>query len=402
MTRLSDADYQQPVNQQLLRLIGLTLLGFMIPIATLSRNLLGEPGSIVLSGILLSGSLIILARAALIQALPRQLLVTLGAASPILVIYGLSTMVHFELSAVTNLAQLALVLGFMAGLSFVKWERSSLSPLFWIFSVTLFVHVLWWLAAGSPDIFQGPMSHPNGLALFAFLLAYVPLMVWRASRHFGAMRLAALPAALCSAILLYASTSRASWLAAVVAISVFMLWRPVITRGRWWFHLTFLFVIVSTIVATSLYMVAPSYAWGWQLNELTIEITGKNLFSGRQLFWGDLTKAVIERPWLGHGAGAIAETFTGYSWSAHNLYLQTALQVGLVGLGALTLLLWVMWAQLWRGRRSFAVRLAAAYFLGILVHQVFEVSLTQNNLANGFLIWFIMAVALSHVRHTHP
>lgn len=401
MTTLSFADARHEVRKPLLRFTGLTLLGLMIPAATFSRHVFGELGSLVLAFLLLCGALAVLARAALVHSLPRQVLRTLAASLPILAIYAVSTAIHYEATAVTNLAQLVLVLGFMAGLTFIKWDKSDLRPLFWIFAALLVMHVAWWLAAGAPRIFHGFMGHPNGLGLFAFLLAFVPVLIVKLSRRHSLIKHVALAAVVGSAVLLYATSSRANWLAAVVAAFAFILWRALIARRRWLFHLTFALALSASIGLTWLYMIAPNYAWGWQVHELTVEYTGKNLFSGRHLFWQDLASAIAQRPWFGYGAGAVAESFTGYAWSAHNLYMQTALQVGVVGLAALVALLWFIWSQLWRGRDTVFVQLAAAYFLGVLVHQTFEVSLTQNNLANGFLIWLILAVGLSHsLRHS--
>jgi O-antigen ligase len=141
--------------------------------------------------------------------------------------------------------------------------------------------------------------------------------------------------------------------------------------------------------------VAPSRPWGWELQELSLRMTGQNLFSGRHLFWDDLGAAISARPWFGYGAGATAEAITGYSWSSHNLYLQTALQTGVVGLGLLVFFLWTIWAQFRPGYTDIGARVAASFFAGVLVHQVFEVSLTQNNIATGFLAWIIVSIGLS-------
>jgi len=99
-------------------------------------------------------------------------------------------------------------------------------------------------------------------------------------------------------------------------------------------------------------------------------------------------------------AGTEAQSVTGFSWSSHNLYLQTTLQVGFVGLAALFVLLWVVWRQLWHRRRTPFARVAGAFLVGTLVHQMFEVSLTQVNLANGFLVWLVLAIGSSRAEAT--
>lgn len=377
------------------RIIALTLLVIMIPAATFSRNIFGEPGSAVLVSVLLSGSFLILGRAAQNASLPRRLLIILLAAAPVIIIYAVSTLFNPSPIALSNTAQIILVVGFMTGLTLIRWEWVLLKPLFWIFSAILFLHVFWWFMAGTPLVFRGFMSHPNSLGLFALLLGFVPFLVFLLSPHLSAIKYVAALSALSSVVLLYATGSRATWLAAVFALVTFTLW-PFFSRTRFRFHVTFLLVVIIAFAGTWLYLLAPNNAWGQELQKLSVQYTEQNFFSGRQLFWGDLERAISNRPWLGHGAGSVAETFTGYTWSSHNLYLQTALQVGLIGLSTLILLLWVIWGQLWRGRQSTVVRISGAYFLGVLIHEVFEVSLTQNNLANGLPIWLILALGLSY------
>ncbi|HZJ09589.1 MAG TPA: O-antigen ligase family protein [Trueperaceae bacterium] len=381
-------------NQQL---VAITLLGLMVPIATYSRELLGEPGSVALGALLFGGIMALIARSSDRRSIPYSLLVIAATALPLVSVYAVSTLVDPGLQAVSNLSQLVLALGFMAGVSLVPWSRAALRPLFWIFGSLLVIFVAWWLASGADRIFRAAMGHPNALGLFALLLTFVPLLFlfdsprWRFTWALAGVFVA------CGVLILYASTSRSTWLAAAGVIAVYLVW-PIIARSRLLFHLAYLVTVTGALVVTWFYLIAPQHDWGWRLQELTVDLTGKNLFSGRQLFWGELVEAIRLQPWFGYGASARAETFTSFSWSAHSLYLQVTLQVGLVGLGLLLFLLWVIWARLWPGRHSLTVRVAAGYFLGMLVHQAFEVSLIQNNLGNGFLFWFITGVALAAAR----
>jgi O-antigen ligase len=395
MTTLGSYSASYFVRERLLQVIGLTLLAFMIPVATLSRNLLGEAGTVILGGVLFSGTFVIVARSALIHTIPKRLPNVIIAAVPVLLIYTVSTLLHFEISALTNLMQLILVTGFAIGFSLIPWNKASLKPLFWVFSLLLGGHVLWWIASGAPRTFRGFILHSNGLGLFAFLLSFVPLAIFMLTHRSRAIKYIAFFSVTSSIILLLATTSRASWLAAGIVLIVYILW-PILIKSRLLFHLSFFTILVSAIVATWGYIIAPNYAWGLRLQELSLAYTGKNLFSGRQRFWGELVSTIELQPWFGYGAGAIAQTFTGFDWSAHNLYFQVLLQVGVIGLGGLILMLWGIWREFWQGRHNKIVRLSASYFLSILVHQVFEVSLTQNSLANGFLIWLIIAIGLSY------
>lgn len=86
---------------------------------------------------------------------------------------------------------------------------------------------------------------------------------------------------------------------------------------------------------------------GWASNNLILiaNATGEDLtLTGRTIFWGLLVRMVQERPWLGYGYKGFWNGLQGPSrsiiqvtkWSvpeAHNGFLETALNVGLLGLG---------------------------------------------------------------------
>lgn len=387
----------RPLSGANQRLVAMTLLGLLVPIATYSRELLGEPGSVALGALLFGGIVVLIARSSDRRSIPYSVLVIAATALPLVCVYAVSTLVDPDLQAVSNLSQLVLAIGFMSGVSLVRWSHAALRPLFWIFGSLLAIFVAWWLATGADRIFRAAMGHPNALGLFALLLTFVPVLFLLNSRRRRFTWALAGVFVACGVLILYASTSRSTWLAAAGAMVVYLMW-PLVARSRLLFHLVFLATTAGALVVTWFYLIAPQHAWGWRLQELTVDLTGKNLFSGRQLFWGELVEAIELQPWFGYGAGARAETFTSLSWSAHSLYLQVTLQVGLVGLALLLLLLWVIWARLWPGRHSLVVRVAAGYFLGMIVHQSFEVSLIQNNLGNGFLFWFITGVAVAASR----
>src|SRR5699024_8879373 len=159
-----------------------------------------------------------------------------------------------------------------------------------------------------------------------------------------------------------------------------------------------LLTVMAAIGGTAIYMLAVDSSWGIELNDLVVRLTGRRLFSGRDLFWSELVSAIQASPFIGYGAGTLAENFTDYEWSSHNLYLQIMLQAGLVGLVALFTFFTTIWRLLWGGRHHPAVRLTAAFFIGIVLREVFEVSMIQNNLQTGAFTWLIVGAGLSAAR----
>ena len=81
--------------------------------------------------------------------------------------------------------------------------------------------------------------------------------------------------------------------------------------------------------------------------------------------------------------------------NTHNLFLAVALKTGLVGLFLQLGILYAIWLRFYSGRHDRVVRLAAAFFMGICVHQLFETSLINTNLSIGVLFWAIIAIGMT-------
>jgi len=132
------------------------------------------------------------------------------------------------------------------------------------------------------------------------------------------------------------------------------------------------------------------------VSEFVYTYTGKRLLSGRDRIWEQLTELINKKPILGHGTGTIPEDVIGISLSSHNLYLQTALQNGYLGLSLLFILFFIVWKSFWHSRKEYSTRLSASFFIGILVYQSFEVVLTQNKMDTALMFWFIISIGVSN------
>lgn len=130
--------------------------------------------------------------------------------------------------------------------------------------------------------------------------------------------------------------------------------------------------------------------------------TGKNLQSGRNRMWPELIDAIQLRPWLGYGAGAapgVTYSEAATHLSAHNLYLQTAFQVGMIGLAALTAVLASVFLKVSaQSKHDPAARACSALMAGLLVEQSFEVVLTQNNFFLGLGCWVFFGLGSGRSR----
>ncbi len=128
------------------------------------------------------------------------------------------------------------------------------------------------------------------------------------------------------------------------------------------------------------------------------------LVGWRPLLWSASLKLIGQRPWLGWGVGQ--ESFEKTFWSqfpetdsqieafhAHSLYLEMAVETGLVGLGLFLLLVAAAGRQAWRRRRfggtagrPLALGATAA-LLAFLLHGLVDVPLVRG-------IWLLFGISV--------
>lgn len=375
------------------------LLAISLPATLVMGRVLTSGGTIPLLAALLTGVTWIALRGLKTGHLPKPTARFVAGSVPLLMVYAVGAVRQPEMQSLVHLSQLVLVVMFTAGFSLFRWSWKNWIPLLWSAVLFLGGHTLQWLVSHRSSGFSGAFSHRNTLAFAAYAFMYIPLNLVPYSKRHALLQATNVATIISGVLLLAVTSSRSSWIAAIVSLAVYVAW-PFLSRNKFRYYMLFLLVIVAAVGGTAVYVLAIDSAWGVQLNELLIQLTGRRLFSGRNLFWGDLLNAIQASPLTGHGAGALAENFTAYSWSSHNLYLQVMLQVGLVGLVALFLFFGVVWQLLWAGRRQHTVRLTAAFLVGIMLREVFEVSMIQNNLQTGVFAWLIVAAGLSSARQT--
>lgn len=106
---------------------------------------------------------------------------------------------------------------------------------------------------------------------------------------------------------------------------------------------------------------------------------------------GKLNNLIDIRPIFGFGPNTVATDVIGRNASSHNLYVNMALQIGYLGLLIFILILFVIFMRYVSKGHNQLVRLAVAAFIAILAHQLFEITLVQNQLSIGLIQWLVIA-----------
>lgn len=293
--------------------------------------------------------------------------------------------------------QFMLLINLFIFCSLIKWKLSYIRKIAFVASIYIILSFTWWMVTGIQLPFKAYMGNPNVFGAFTFFLLYFPLLsyIYEQKKIKKTFWLVILFLGL---ILCFVSMARSIWLSILVGLIVYMLW-PIITSTQQKHKRFCLWLIIFAFIGTVLYSKSSTFSKIVEWNQWIYLHTGKTLLSGRDKFWGSLIDAILERPFWGYGGGANLTEIADITLSAHNLYIQIGLQVGIAGLLIFILLLGSIWAIFWKGRNNKTVRLSAAFMAAVIIHQLFEVCLTQNNLTVGLIQWLIMAIGVSVSRN---
>jgi len=244
----------------------------------------------------------------------------------------------------------------------------------WLCLIAMF---LFWGANNPTMRWYSTFYWPNPFA--GFLLLLLPIAVARYLHARGIRELFAHGAiSLLLAVALVLTYSRGAWvsLALTFPIAVVVLsptsW---VASARRFGVLAFFGAAVVVILTRA--TVLENSMRGLQENEGTTAILGDLSIQGRLAFWSSGVRMFVDHPVLGTGAGTFGAAHPFYqrdvrfyAKDAHNRYLQTAAELGVVGLGALIgvvvsiTMLWRHTLQSTRHREEYPI--VAGIGLGLL------------------------------------
>lgn len=233
----------------------------------------------------------------------------------------------------------------------------------------------------------------NTIGSYAYFLSFLPLL-YLVGYGKTLKKSRILMISVLMALVIFATDTRSILLSVGFTLMTFILWKFISAR-KFLFNLYFLAILAFNYFVIVVY--PKIYTWNSypKLNELSLRYTDKPLLTGRNTIWGQLVDLITLKPWLGYGSNVVPEDFLTTSLSAHNLYLQIGLQTGIIGISLLLIFLFFIWRSFWKNRHDSKVILASCFFIGVIIHQLFEVTLTQNQFGIGLLQWIIIGFGLN-------
>ena len=287
-----------------------------------------------------------------------------------------------------TLFQFVSLIGFMVFISTIKINSFRINIIRKLSILFIAINFIIWTSQGfTTYFFKSIYPNPNLLGTFLFINMFFILLDRK-------KKISNITFILISLFMIYASSTRSAFLALSICFLAYLLW-PFITKNKKRFISFFTAFLATLLSFIFIYPKLISWQHFYSLNDFVYRYTGKNIYSGREVIWSNLIEIINQKPLLGYGTGVLPGNVISSGLSAHNFYLQIALQNGYIGLFILLLLFMLIWNTFWNNRSDYIVRLSASFFIGILIYQTFEVSLTQNQIASGIIMWFIIAIGIS-------
>ncbi|MEX2948675.1 O-antigen ligase family protein [Staphylococcus warneri] len=314
----------------------------------------------------------------------------------LLVLTGLLAMLRDnEISDLINILQLIMCIGFCIYLSFLKLDYNKMKVANIITAGFIIIHFLIWIVSGFPRMFSSFYPNPNLVGPYMFYTSFFLILGIKYSKF----RILYILLLIASGLLIIASDSRSILVSIFLTILMYFAWK-FITKTIAIRIILFGALIVASLIFIYVYPHLPEYRFYLPLEQWMLSHTGKSIMSGRNDIWVLLVDLVNQKPYLGYGMNTVSSDLINVDKSAHNLYLNTLLQIGYIGFVCFILLMFVIWMKLTSEKNDFIVRLSGAFMIGILVHENFEITLFQNQLSIGMLQWMILGIGLSKVIHS--
>lgn len=231
----------------------------------------------------------------------------------------------------------------------------------------------------------------GGVILYSILLAYIVAM----PKAGTAVHASILSLLLAVPIVLFPNF-RTLWALVISVIGVFVL--VSVSRSKLVATLLLWLAVGYVAAVIAFFLSLESSGWADSLNEFLAQGTGRTSASGRQLLWPAVLGSFWANPWFGGGAGMVPSKVLNTTLSAHNLYLQLLMQIGIVGFAIFSAWLLSVWRAIIDRIDVARGALSCSIFVTFIIHNGTEVIMTQNALMIALPAWAAIAIGLSASR----
>ena len=189
--------------------------------------------------------------------------------------------------------------------------------------------------------------------------------------------------------------SRSSLIAIFVIFITYYFW-DYINQNKKIYYIYLIGIFLLILGFMYIYIYGEDIYFFNKLNDLSLEFFEKRLYSGRNRMWKTIIERLKDNIFYGKGTGTIArDIFFEKEWSAHNLYVQILIEVGVIGLILWGMFYFIVWGYYYKLKGNSTVRICASYMVGFIVSNVFELTFYSNQLAIGIIQWTSIGIGLN-------
>lgn len=279
---------------------------------------------------------------------------------------------------------------FILGLIRMKWNGRHIKIIGYLLGIATLLLFIHWIMLGFPThAFKSICRNENYLAVLLFSMLYFNILTIKYSGKLERVLFAVLT--LLNFIFMLTTSARSVLVGMIVIILAWI----ILKQFRRIFPYLIYLVLLGNVLFITVYVWIKGTGIGNALNQLSRTIFHKNLFSGRSELWEGVIHAIAKHPWFGYGVGINASDVIDTNFTAHNLYLQLLLEVGILGFIIFFFLILSIWKVLNARLDNFAAKWSACFLLGILVYETFELTLFQNNYSISMFQWLIITLGIN-------
>ena len=297
----------------------------------------------------------------------RHLILTLYAV--VCLIVGLFTSISLSMiSQILLIAWISVYSNYLGGKVILKGVFQILSALL----LFCFIDAIIFRVSGSALLF----GNPNRIGIIAFLYVAAEVLFKSRARIFHVV---------CGLAVILLSGARTPLLILFLGIILY----AVLNKSKKVRTAKIFFVLLLAAGALFIYFYihAQEYEYMVELNKTVFNLTGKNLFSGRQVLWKSIFENYdYDKILFGYGLNFDISNLTGKNISSHNQFIQVLVQQGVFGLVLWVAFLFAIFVNSFKkGNKK-----ACTFVLMIIIYNLFEVFLLQNHFALGLIVWLIL------------
>lgn len=298
-------------------------------------------------------------------------------------------------STLNNTLQFAAIMLFFISFSTIKWNSFKINFSYITSFIYVSLNLIYAATLGKFSQFMSVYPNSNLLGAYGFIALFFIILKFNYSNN----KVLPIIGILLSTLLIIISDTRSIIMSIIIVVSVFISWGK-ITKSMFRANLFFVTYIGILVFIIVIYAKLPSYNFYPKLESWMIENTGKSIMSGRLEIWSEVMNLINEKPWFGYGPDVKASIIISLNASPHNIYINTMLQVGIIGLILFVGILYTIFYSYVLKKNEIMVRISAAFYFGIIFHQLFEITLTQNQLSIGLFQWLIFSVGFNNIKET--